>query len=540
MIIDSRTLTPGTNIEADLCIVGAGPAGIAIAREFLNHPARIVLLESGATTVRPENQFLCRGATSGQSYPPLHLCRRRVLGGSSSYWGGWSRPLDDIDFEERPWVPYSGWPFTRDQLKNEYARAHALWKLGAYDYDPQPGLERGPETSANFLNPAQNNFADVLFKVNPTRFGKAYLDEMEKAPNLRLMLHANAVEIEMDRDHKSALAVKVATLAGNRFTVSARNFVLAAGGLENPRLLLASRASRESGVGNQNDLVGRFFADHLHIMLPRVPLNGRQPPAFFFPKPAANLAARSGAHHAPHPDDDGSIRGGMALTEAARRRDHLLGLAITIHNPDDPHDVVHPTYSNLGYSSLQALLRPLAHGEVPDLLGYHFRLILQHPINAFALSYRRLIKTPWRSFSIGVRAEQVPNPNSRVLLDRERDAFGMNKIRLDWQLTEQDRDSLRRARQMLERDLNFPGPAAKPAPQAAAPLEIVAASHHMGTTRMHRDPKLGVVDESCRVHGIHNLYITGCSVFPTTGWAPPSLTILALALRLADRLKQSL
>jgi choline dehydrogenase-like flavoprotein len=231
----------------------------------------------------------------------------------------------------------------------------------------------------------------------------------------------------------------------------------------------------------------------------------------------------------------------MAMTEDTRRREKLLGIAITIHNPDNPHDVVHPTYSNLGYSSLQALIRPLANGEVPDILGYHFRLVLQDPLNVFALSFRRLVKTPWRSFAIGVRAEQVPNPNSRVLLDRERDVFDMNKVRLNWQLTEQDLDSLRQGQRMLESELNFLRSGADDVQRSNEPApEIVGASHHMGTTRMHRDPKLGVVDESCRVHGTRNLYVTGSSVFPTSGWAPPSLTIIALALRLADCLKRSL
>jgi choline dehydrogenase-like flavoprotein len=522
MIVDSRQVAPGSNVEADLCIVGAGPAGIAVAREFVNHPARLVLLESGSTAVREENQNLCRGSTSGNSYPALHLCRRRVLGGSTSYWGGWSRSLDDIDFEERSWVPYSGWPFTRGQLSAEYARAHAIWKLGEYDYDYRPSGTEGSET---FLKATQNSFEGILFKVNSTRFGEAYREELEKAPNLRLMLHANVLEIEMDRDQKAALSVKVATLAGNRFIVSARNFVLAAGGLENPRILLASRGSRESGVGNENDLVGRFFADHLHVMLPRIPLNGRQLPNFFHSRPT----------------HEGAVRGGMAMTEDTRRREKLLGIAITIHNPDNPHDVVHPTYSNLGYSSLQALIRPLANGEVPDILGYHFRLVLQDPLNVFALSFRRLVKTPWRSFAIGVRAEQVPNPNSRVLLDRERDVFDMNKVRLNWQLTEQDLDSLRQGQRMLESELNFLRSGADDVQRSNEPApEIVGASHHMGTTRMHRDPKLGVVDESCRVHGTRNLYVTGSSVFPTSGWAPPSLTIIALAVRLADCLKRSL
>ncbi len=520
MIVDGRTIAPGTSIQADLCIVGAGPTGIAIACEFVNHPSRVVLLESGGTSIREEIQSLCRGNIIGHPYPPLHVCRRRILGGASSYWGGWSRPLDDIDFEERAWVPHSGWPFTRDHLKAEYVRAHTIWKLGEHGDGEMPNLEG----IGHLVNPVQSSFENIVFRVKGTRFGKAYRTELERARNLDLLLHANVFEIEMDRDHKAAQSVRVATLAGNRFTVSAHNFVLAAGGIENPRILLASCGSRSSGIGNNNDLVGRFFADHLHLQLPSISLNGRQVPSFYHLRKMGEAA----------------LRGGMALTENVRRRNKLLGFAITIHNPDDPHDVVYPDYKCSGYTSLLALTKPLMDGELPDGLGYHLRSILRHPVDAFTLSLRKLIKARWRQLAVGCRAEQTPNPNSRVLLDHERDAFGMNKIRLNWRLTEQDLDSLKRAQQLLYNEWKFTDKYPR-ATQWAGELaaDVIGASHHMGTTRMHRDPKLGVVDETCRVHGIRNLYIAGSSVFPTAGWAPPTLTVIALALRLADSLKQS-
>jgi choline dehydrogenase-like flavoprotein len=521
MIVDSRRIASGTIVRADLCIVGAGPAGITIAREFVNYPGRVVLLESGGTAIREETQSLCRGNATGHPYPPLHICRRRILGGSTSYWGGWGRPLDSIDFEERAWVPHSGWPFTKHQLKAEYVRAHTIWKLGDYDHDREtPGLESGE----HLLKPFNSSFEDILFHVNATRFGETYRAELERALNLDLMLHANVLEIEMDRQHTTAISVRVATLAGNHFIVAARKFVLAAGGIENPRILLASRRSRPSGVGNDNDLVGRFFADHLHLQLRTVLLNDRKVPAFY------RLHKIGGT----------AVRGGMALTEDIRRRHKLLGFAVTIHNPDDPHDVGSPAYKNLGYFSLQALAKPLINGELPDQVGYHFRTLLRHPVNAATLSFRKVIRARWRALMVGCRAEQVPNRDSRVLLDRERDALGMNKIRLDWRLTQQDIDSLRRAQQIFDDQWTFPGDGPQPIEATGAhATDISGASHHMGTTRMHRDPKSGVVDEECRVHGIRNLYIAGSSVFPTTGWAPPTLTIIALALRLADSLKQS-
>jgi choline dehydrogenase-like flavoprotein len=232
------------------------------------------------------------------------------------------------------------------------------------------------------------------------------------------------------------------------------------------------------------------------------------------------------------------LRGGMALTEEVRHRDRLLGFAVTIHNADDPHDVVYPSEKNLGYTSLKALAKPLLAGEMPDRFGFHLKRAMRHLDNAANVSYRKFVKPRWRAMVVGCRAEQAPNPESRVVLERERDALGMNKVRLDWRLTEQDLDSVRRARQILDREWIFAG-AITDENQTECPLNITAAAHHMGTTRMHRDRKAGVVDETCRVHGVNNLYVAGSSVFPTAGWAPPTLTIVALALRLADSLKRS-
>jgi choline dehydrogenase-like flavoprotein len=517
MIIDSRTIPSGITLQADICIVGAGPAGITIAREFIDHPAKVFLLESGGTAVREDTQSLCRGNVSGNSYPPLHFCRRRVLGGSSSYWGGWARSLDEIDFEARDWVPFSGWPFGRDHLQVDYARAHAVWKLEESRENPEA---HRPEAAGQIVEPTASSFQGIFFAVRAIRFGKTYRQELLRARNLDVLLRANVLEVEMDRHHKTAMSVQVATLAGNRFRVAARNFVLAAGGIENPRILLASRASRSCGIGNDNDLVGRFFADHLHTKLGPFTLNGDCVPRFEYDSKAA------------------ASRGGIMLKEEVRRSQKLLGFAVTVHNPDNPHDVVYPTYTNSGYASLLAVAKPLVDGELPELIGFHARTIVRHPIDTVRLSIRRLIKTRWRAFVLGCRAEQIPNPNSRVLLDSERDALGMNKVRLDWRVTEQDRESIRRAQQILHSEWNLP--CNRRALNNGEPAsDIIPASHHMGTTRMHRDAKLGVVDEMCRVHGTCNLYLAGSSVFPTTGWAPPSLTIMALALRLADFLKQS-
>jgi choline dehydrogenase-like flavoprotein len=521
MILDACNVDHGATLAADLCIVGAGAAGIAVAREFVNHPWRVLLLESGGTQLNHKAQSLNQGVVTGHQYPSLELCRRRVLGGSTTVWGGWCRPLDSIDFEERTWVDHSGWPFGRSELDPFYARACTVCNPLGRDNDGH-NTSLG-QTSGRLLDLAQVDFEDICFHVAGTRFGETYWSDLQSARNLGLILHASALEIVTDQMSKEVRSLKVGTFGGRRFEISARKFILAGGGIENPRLLLTSRAMRTAGVGNEHDVVGRFFADHLHLKLRRIDLEGRRIPEFY------HLQTRG----------DQVFRGGMSLTEKSRRRLGLLGFAVTIHNADDPHDLVYPHFRNVGYASFRTITRAFARGRLPDSFGYHVGRSIRHFDNVVALSFRRLVKPPWRSMIIGCRAEQSPNPDSRVILENETDVFGVNKVRLDWRLTSQDSESLREARRILDKEWAFPNERAERSRVFhEQDIDFTAAAHHMGTTRMHRNPKLGVVDESCRVHGIRNLFVAGSSVFPTTGWAPPTLTVVALALRLADFVKE--
>jgi choline dehydrogenase-like flavoprotein len=162
------------------------------------------------------------------------------------------------------------------------------------------------------------------------------------------------------------------------------------------------------------------------------------------------------------------------------------------------------------------------------------------------------VNTNRRGLYVVARAEQAPNPASRVMLSEERDAFGLPRIALDWQLLDVDKRSLKVTMEALDRELRRLSlgrvePSAwldePETPWVADPLvsnHPVGGYHHMGTTRMATSPRRGVVDADCRVHGLGNLYVAGSSVFPTGGWANPTLTILALALRLGDHLGRKL
>jgi choline dehydrogenase-like flavoprotein len=504
---------------ADVCIVGGGAAGITIARAMLDGPLRIVLVEGGELRMSAAAQALHAAACTGHAYPGLDDSRVRALGGTTHVWGGWTRALDPFDFEQHDWVLQSGWPFPQAELDSHFEGARAMLGVPV----PAPATPRPEESSgAGTQGAAEARVQEFEFAIAPTRFADEHLAVLRSARNLDVLLGANALGIAMHPNATTARGVHVATEAGYRFFVPARLVILAAGGLENARLLLASEGQGSSGVGNAHDLVGRYFADHLHVSVGSVIPDS--------PEAAVRHLLRKGPA--------ASLRSGFALTAAARREGRLLGAAVTLHNEDDPHDLLSPGPAAGGYQSLMTVARALRRGRMPERLGYHVTAVCRDADQAVRLAYRKINRPLPRRLTIGLRAEQAPNPDSRVVLDDVRDRFGVRRARLHWRPMPTDFDSIEAARRILSDGIGVGRVDLWPAQGPDGWLSRVRpGAHHMGTTRMHRDPRHGVVDEHCRVHGTGNLYVAGSSVFPTGGWAPPTLTLVALAIRLADRLR---
>ena len=521
MLIDAGALDPDGDVQADVCIVGAGAAGITLAQALIGTAVQVVVLEGGGMQAEDASQQCYAGTSTGEPYYALDACRVRAFGGTTNTWGGWCRPLDPIDFLERDWLPHSGWPFTAEALAPFYARAHRVCRLAPCADD----AGRRPTPGGSLVPPDSTALTDTRFHVGPTRFGHEYKAVLQPAANVRVLLHATACAIEMDPSHRTALRLAVAAPGGRRLSVRARAYVLAAGGIETPRLLLASRPGRSPGVGNDHDLVGRFFTEHLHVPMATLTPAGAAP-----------------GFYAVHRAGAATIRGAVSVTDAARQREQMLGWALTFHNADDPHDVLSPTRQPPAYESLSVLLHALRRREYPRRLLHHLGAVAADPRSAGAMAYRKLRPPPARRLMVGCRAEQAPNPDSRVTLDDRVDAFGVPRVRLHWALTARDRDGIERAAAVWRRELAAAGAAIGPIGPADEPwtARLAPGAHHMGTTRMHADPARGVVDPDGRVHGTRNVFVTGSSVFPTAGWAPPTLTIVALALRLADHLRAGL
>ncbi len=519
MFIDARTLPKNQVIETDVCIVGAGAAGITLAREFIGQTFRVSLLESGGLEFAEETQSLYKGENIGLPYFPLDDCRLRFFGGTTNHWEGLCRPLDEIDFETRDWIPYSGWPFDKTHLDPFYQRAQSICQLGPFAYDVE--FWENPKTAPR-LPFVGNRVMTQIFQFSPpTRFGEVYRNEIMGAGNVSTYLHANVVDIETNEAAQTVTRLRVATLGGNRFWVTAKLFILAAGGIENPRLLLSSNTVQSAGLGNHHDLVGRFFMEH--------------------PKLDSGVFLPSDPHlslplYLSHTVQRTSLMGFLTLAEEVLRSEQMVQVRAQLI----PQEAV-----SKGVESFKLLRRMVRIRKMPDKFWIHLRNVIADIDNVAIKAYRKVF--PGTSLPVGFLQlrnfiESTPNPTSRVTLSDERDDLGKKRVQLHWRLNPIDKRSLRRAHEIFGQELGRAGLGRLRVDldddDTRWPASLRGVRHHMGTTRMHRNPKHGVVDEHCRVHEMANLFIAGSSVFPTVGHANPTLTIVALAVRLADHVKK--
>ncbi|MHA2032240.1 MAG: GMC family oxidoreductase, partial [Candidatus Kariarchaeaceae archaeon] len=410
MLIDSRTIPKNKIIETDVCIIGAGAAGITIAREFIGQNFQVCLMESGGFEYDEYTQSSYEGINVGQDYD-IKGSRLRYFGGTTNHWAGFCRPIDEIDFEKRDWIPNSGWPFKKSDLDNYYKRAHKICQIGPYNYQVKDWESKDYPT----LLFNKDTVISKFFQLSPpTRFGKVYRDEIINTENIDTYLYANAVDIESNYNAKTVKSVRFSTLENNIFWISAKFFIIASGGIENARLLLSSDKVQKNGLGNQNDLVGRYFMEHLEIIA-----------ALFLPSNPV-LSGFYKTHKIKNNIAKGTIIGVLSLSDKTRQKEKLLNLTSELKG------ISINEYKDEFLSHISNVINEV-----------DFMIDKSNISNNYNISEQRYI------YRLTSSSEQVPNPSSRVTLSTKRDRFNMRRIKLNWQLTEFDRHSLLRSYQII-------------------------------------------------------------------------------------------
>jgi choline dehydrogenase-like flavoprotein len=532
MFIDARSIEPGAVLTTQVCIIGGGLAGLLIARDLSAGKIESYVIESGGFEPDDQTRDLYRGECVGLPYRFADGCRSRYLGGSSNCWGGWCRPMASLDFERRSWVPHSGWPFGAEELAPYYQRAQRVLQLGVGNYDTaywtkainRPDVRRYP-LSGRILADGVSQFSPPLMA------GREFRPELRDSSAIKVVLYGNVTNILTDGTATVAQHVEVKTLTGNRFSVRAHMFVLATGGIENARLLLASHTQATAGLGNGCDLVGRYFMDHPRItsawvhLRPQWQANKLYDNKFQYQNDALSANGTR-------------IAAQLAATAEVQEREGLLNARLSLTS-------IFPGEYGIVAEAIRRLRRRYEGAESPGTtLVRDVRTVVAHPLLSAGFVAARLFQPKCLIHGVRVQAtvEPTPNPESRITLSEARDSLNMRRVRVDWRLDGNVKKTFDRMFALFRDELEAHGIARvdldPPIGDGDWPdtFEPEGNWHHMGTTRMHDSPRQGVVDRNCLIHGMKNLYVAGSSVFPTASADFPTITITALALRLSKHI----
>ncbi len=519
MYLNADQLPNGTILQDfDICIVGAGAAGIAMAKRLIGSPRRVLLLSSGMAHDKglpnPRRQSIYKGTLGAfmQKVDPIFLERSRLHmhGGTTNHFGFWARPLDAADLKPRPGYRAAHWLISQEEFARYYQDANHFGHFGPFNYDDMPFWEQ-VLLARNF--PAapgaalQGAIMHAQYDEDLHDFQIQFGEELRTAENVTVLFNAHLLEIETSEHRDHVTTLHCTTLEngtrGRDFVVRATTYTLALGGIETVRVL---KLAGDLG-NNQRDHLGRGFMVHPLIV---------KAAKVRFAQPVDMLVRNFFRIQKVHlkPPSDGS------------------GVYTPLHTPlVNPEEILESCIFEAW-----GVLAPTEAALDAEQIG-NFRIILS-------------FNTAGDEAEVNLNWEQIPNENSRITLDplQTDPVFGQPVTHLDWQMLDADKHTAVRALALCEAYLRQHGLVAWEwmtdlsggAEQWSFPPDegaLATGDHHMGALRMSAAAEDGIVNVDSRLHTVDNLYVAGCSVFPTGGFANPTLTIVALALRLADHLQ---
>lgn len=561
MIIPGDDFPDDASLSADLAVVGAGPAGIAVALEVAAQGFSVILVESGYETANPDAQKLAEAAGwDGSLHAPMSLSVRRQLGGTSTIWGGRCVPYDRIDFETRDYISRVNWPVTYDELFQYYQRACGWLGCGRPAFDGTcmghlppaivPGLMDGTVSSASFERwTVSGNFAH--------KYGEA----LKRSQRVRVITGLTCTEVATGPGAQRADGLICCTLIGKRVTIQARAHVLACGGLETTRLMLASRDLNGRALGDHSGHLGRWYMGHVGGVIARVRF--RTPPratVYGYERDIDGTPVRRRFSIA----GDVQLKHGLPNTIGflanpdmadPRHRNGILSLAhLALHSPLGERLAPAAQRARVAEEGLpeghppgladSSTVRPhLANiiRDAPSVVGFAVGSGMRrvrargHKVPGLFTAY-----SGENCYRFQYHGEQIPNRQSRVTLADERDAVGMSRLKIDLKFSQQDIDGILRCHEIWDEYLQKEGRGCleylSKEPDQVAWGELGAGTHQLGITRMSARPEDGVVDKHLAVHGFTNVFVASSSVMLTSGQANPTFMVMVLALRLADHL----
>jgi choline dehydrogenase-like flavoprotein len=522
LLIDLHEGSPPSQLEAEVVIIGAGAIGLTMGIDLARRGTSVLVLEAGGPWVTAESQAFFKSARStGRALVGLHSGRYRALGGTTTFWGGQLAELDALTYGHRPWIVDTDWPIDPTELTPFYSRVFSLLGMDRQIADDAEVWRR-----VRVPRPEDTSDLEFFFTrwVPESNFARLFGAEIRRSPNITVVVNAAVAALQTDAAGRRVTHAQIRGNGGNVITASAKAFVVASGALETPRLLQFALADGRAAPWSSNPWIGRGFMDHLEGVAANVmPLNRRR-----FHNLFDNIVL-DGIKYQPK----------LKLSEQAQVSRKLFSISANF--------LFNSSFSeHMGNAKIffKAALR----GKLDlNFFKYPAQLIslirISGPMIGRYMRDHRVYNIADRGIEMVIMAEQKSIAASAVTLRDERDALGMQCIDVDWRIDGAELETMAAFTELISDYLKG---------NELANLEIVPSLanrdaaflqtmqdtyHHMGTTRMATNPKLGVVDADLKVHETDNLYVAGAAVFPACGFQNPTFAAMALGLRLADALR---